>query len=233
VHSKVDGHLLVDNRPDVIRAKLRSEPVVVAFWTRILRDFGGNVWPPDFEEPPLSADEGTIRADLLTGVELFSIAHEYGHHVLKHGVVTSTENSENAFDQEHDADVFARIIGLLNENQQPRPSQVSASGAAALLILGALDLVRRANWLLATGVDDPPPRKSHPPFKDRIAYIAGADQLAPEQARANLSLRRSNFCEIIEIVWAEVRPHLLSLHQQGARPNDRRPIDPGGWLPLA
>lgn len=233
VYTRKDALLFVDNRPTSVSAKLISEPHVVEFWTRILRDFGGNVWPPNLEEPSLNADEGTIRTDLLTGVELFSIAHEYGHHVLKHGVVTSTENSENALDQEHDADVFARIVGLLNENQHARPSPVSASGAAAVLILGALDLVRRANCVLATGSDNPPPRKSHPPFRDRIAYIAGGDHLAPEQARADLSVRRNNFCEIIEMVWAEVRPRLLSLHQQGLRPNDRRDVDLGGWLPLA
>lgn len=48
VYAKHDGYLLVDNRPDFVRAKLRSEPLIVEFWMRILRDsevtFGRQTW---------------------------------------------------------------------------------------------------------------------------------------------------------------------------------------------
>jgi hypothetical protein len=88
VYFKIEGQLAVDNRPEDVRQKLQSEPEIIQLWTRIFRDFGRGIWPPDLEEPGLNPSEAVIRSLLIQAVELFAIGHEYGHHSLKHGVVS-------------------------------------------------------------------------------------------------------------------------------------------------
>jgi hypothetical protein len=168
---------------------------------------------------------------LLQAVELFSIGHEYGHHVLAHGLVDSTAVEEDAFDQEHSADIFGQTMCMLGELNEPVCNVYAMSGVGAVLILGSLDLVRRASAVLRTGVDNPPPREHHPPFRDRIIHIGRLDAIAPENIRSQLATRRLAFCEILEIIWVEVRPQILKLHHDGMRPtgatselDDRLPL---------
>lgn len=55
--------------------------------------------------------------------------------------------------------------------------------------------------------------------------------MAPAGERKSLADRRWCICDILEIIWADVRPHLLVLHEQGVRSIDRK-ADLGDWLPL-
>jgi len=231
VYFQHENRVAVDNRPDSIRRKLDEEPYIIQIWVDIFRDFGGNVWPINFIEPSLGKEEGTIRTLLLQAVELFSIGHEYGHHVLAHGLVDSTAVEEDAFDQEHGADIFGQTMCMLGAIDKPMYDVYAMSGVGAVLILGSLDLVRRASAVLRTGADIAPPREHHPPFRDRIDYIGRLDAIAPEVIRPELATRRSAFCEILEMIWVEVRPHILKLHHEGMRPtgstsdlDDRLPL---------
>lgn len=87
VYSKHGNNWIVDNRPSSIQAKLQAEPDILRLWIELLEVFGASRHPPDLSTPTFTPIEGTIRTQLLRSIELFSIAHEYGHHVLKHGVV--------------------------------------------------------------------------------------------------------------------------------------------------
>lgn len=132
VYFQYEGRVAVDNRPDSIRQKLREEPDTVRIWVDIFRDFGGNVWPTNLSQPSLSKDEGTIRTLLLQAVELFSIGHEFGHHVLAHGLVDSTAVEEDAFDQEHGADMFGQTMCMLGELDKPVYDVYAVSGVGAV-----------------------------------------------------------------------------------------------------
>jgi hypothetical protein len=69
-------------------------------------------WPPPGIH--LISDIGTqaIRIMLLRAVELFALAHEYGHHVMRHGVTDTSEDTTDHFFEEHQADIFARSASL-------------------------------------------------------------------------------------------------------------------------
>jgi hypothetical protein len=234
VHFEVGDQIAVDNRPAAVRQKLKFSPELVKFWFRIFRDFGAGTWPADLQQPAISSKgESATRVLLLRAVELFVVAHEYAHHALGHGRVDSTDHeAENSISQEHDADVVAQTICAVAQQDEIAPNVYAKSGAGAVVILGALDLVRRTNAVLETGEDVCEPRNRHPPFRERIGRIAGVDQFAPVAERGSLAELRGCFCEILEIIWAEVRPLLAALHRDGVRPADRK-TDVGGWLPLS
>jgi hypothetical protein len=48
----------------------------------------------------------------------------------------------------------------------------ATSGAGGVLMLGAIDLVRRAGHVLSTGNTDFPPRITHPDLEARISHLA-------------------------------------------------------------
>ena len=214
-----------------VRDHLQSSPKLRVFWTQILASYALDGWPPtDIETPHLDPAQSWIRLQVLQAMELFAVAHEYGHHVLKHGHSQGTDDVRDPFNDEHEADVFARMIGL-NEglNSEP-PNLFSASGAGGVLMLGGIELVRRAKAVLETGAANPCPRKSHPPLDDRIVLIASADEHANEKDRPVFTDMRDCARQMLEIAWSFVEPVLVGMHQNGFRP--QVPVqDIGGWLP--
>jgi hypothetical protein len=168
---------------------------------------------------------------LLRAVELFALAHEYGHHVMRHGVTDTSEDTTDHFFEEHQADIFARSASLEIGSREMPPNFYAMSGTGGVIILGALDLLRRAKAILETGNDDTNPRNRHPPFVDRIAQMALLDQhLSSPGQRQGAATMRKCFVEIIEVIWETVRPNIVKLHAEGVRPLEGAP-DPGGWLP--
>lgn len=153
-------------------------------------------------------------------------------HILEHGVADTSQETANAFAEEHQADVLGRTVCMVIGARESPPNFYAISGAGAVIILGALDLVRRAKAVLLTGNDRSAPRKRHPPCAQRIGVIALLDeQLPSQQIRDAAETQRRCFAEIVEIIWDLIRPDLERLHREGVRPVDGAP-DTGGWLPI-
>jgi hypothetical protein len=168
---------------------------------------------------------------LIRAVELFALAHEYGHHVMRHGVSDTSEGITDSFVEEYQADIFARSACLAIGSRENPPNFYAMSGTGGVIILGALDLVRRAKAVLKTGSDQTTPRDRHPPFSDRIAHIGLLDQqLSLPEQRQGAAIMRQCFVEIIEVIWETVRPDIVKLYAEGVRPTEST-SDPGGWLP--
>lgn len=221
----------VSNDPSEVRVRLQQSPDLVTEWARIFSSYAELGWPPPGGHLITDTATQAVRYMLIRAVELFALAHEYGHHVMMHGVASaSSEETTDPFVEEHQADLFARSASIAIGLRENAPNVYAMSGAGGVIILGALDLVRRAKAVLETGNDQVPPRERHPPFSDRIAHIALLDEhLATYQRKAAVDMRRC-FLEIVEVIWESVRPHLVELHSQGIRPIAGAP-DPGGWLP--
>ncbi|MFZ5733649.1 MAG: hypothetical protein ACOY4O_13000 [Pseudomonadota bacterium] len=231
----VGASLQIDNSVASAEQKLRLNPDVVELWVEIFSEFGANRFPPALS-PIISRwqDEAIARKQMMDAVELFAIAHEYGHHSLNHGRVTDSSASSTAFSDEHDADVFGRVICILHNAELPVTNPYLLSGTGAVLILGAMDLVRKANALLETGQDIAKPRKRHPPYIERIKHISAADNIATTNQieLQELRVRRNAFVDIWELIWSHVRPKIEQMHKDGIRPKDNK-ADFGGWLPLS
>ena len=82
------------------------------------------------------------------------------------------------------------------------------------LLVGAFDLVRRANPVMATGNTESPPRETHPEKPDRIARIGLCDDLAPPEAREQMVAIWSDLFDILDYVWKAVLPLFRGLHHE-------------------
>jgi hypothetical protein len=219
----------VCNDPSMIKANLQSSPQLRAEWSRILVHYAAFGWPPQGLTPVPEPIAQVTRILILRAIEWFALAHEYGHHVMKHAEVASSDAQINHLDQEHEADIFAMAVSMGLGTREEVMNFYAISGVGGVIILGMLDLVRRAKATLETGVDDVAPRGTHPSFSDRIDAIA-VDQLLPQRYQQPAADMRACFVTIIETIWGEAFPILRELHNRGLRPHVNV-SDSGGWLP--
>lgn len=220
----------VSNDPALVITRLQQSPHIVTEWTRILGAYAELGWPPLGIHLVADAATQAVRVMLIRAVEIFVLAHEYGHHVMRHGVTDSSAQVANSFVEERQADIFARSACLAIGSRDAPPNFYAMTGTGGVIILGALDLVRRTKAVLKTGQDHVDRSASQPPLRDRIATIALLDQQLPLQQRRAAAEMRGCFIEIMEVIWAAVRWNIVKLHEEGVRPVQGAP-DPGGWLP--
>lgn len=165
-------------------------------------------------------------------MELFAVAHEYGHHVLLHGAAESSAPKGDGTQMEHDADGFGRMVSMaIGSNSEP-PNPFAISGAGAVLMLGALDLVRRTRHVLEAGDTEFPPREIHPPLHERITHIGSFDEFAPEGIREQFAAMRCDFLGVVEVIWAAMEPMFLRMHHDGGIKLDPHGTTRVDWFSL-
>jgi hypothetical protein len=210
----------VSNDPAVVLPNLRASRKLLGEWQLIILHFAYGELPPHFlSPPPDQVGQQVIRILLLRAMEWFALAHEYGHHVMKHGQVTSTAETRSVFDDEHEADLFARAVSITLGDKAEPPNIYALSGVGGVIVLGLMDMIRRARWVLETGLDSAPAGTSHPPLADRVNVFGLLDQHLPEQLRASAKEMRECFLKIIEGIWEDVLPVLQQAHKEGVRPD--------------
>ncbi|WP_256808760.1 hypothetical protein [Bradyrhizobium sp. Bra64] len=217
-----------------IREKLRSDSSVRAEWIRIVRQYAVTGKPPiGLGEAP-EGPRAELRRSLLDAMEVFAVAHEYGHHSLQHGVGASSSNDiqtkTSAWEDEYQADIFARLIsGALAETA----ADVMLLSGAGSIILAGTDLIARARQTLLAGTDVVPERDSHPPLAKRLERLDAEDRsgLPSKEAEWCVQFRR-NVVTVIAVVWEELKPTFGRYHAEGLRP-DEHTNTPANWLPLS
>jgi hypothetical protein len=213
-----------------IRERLRSEKWILAEWVRILVRYAAFGTPPNDLGVAPKGPRLNMRGHLLDAMEVFAIAHEYGHHALDHGLTTSANEETAFFEQEHAADSFARGISLVIGKDENAFFLLSGAGGA--LILGAIELISRTRAILATGQDGLPHSTTHPPVAERIRFMDDADleHLPKEDAEEFVGVRRS-MVDVLNAIWAEAKPVMETFHSEGLRPVDDA-TGPSDWLPF-
>ena len=165
------------------------------------------------------------------GTELFIVAHEYAHHIRRHGTAVQATvdgiSSDLSKAQELDADYYG---GLLTANVGVKQRLTFAQyGSASVIALVAVDLLRRTRDVLATGRVMDFNSDTHPPLEARLLNLQRI-RYDPREAEAVLA-NQGNFKSIMEGIWSLILPLLKDMHARGIRP---LPVveEEAQWLPF-
>lgn len=148
---------------DGAKLLLRMNMPLALYWNRIFMSFamsGTNATVP-FE--PSEPTQVALVAQVARAMELFIVAHEYGHHHHGHG----RQLEADARAEEFEADQFALRIGrpIGERDRTPLWNPYLASGSGGVIILKALETLRRFEHALGAPM---PTGITHPSADERI-----------------------------------------------------------------
>jgi hypothetical protein len=214
-----------------IKHRLIADPWVSAHWMRILLAYAVMGEPPSGPGRTPEGPRSDVHGILLDAMEIFAVAHEYGHHCLMHGIAASSAEPDSSFQLETDADLLARLIsGAIGKDED---QDFIYSGAGGALMLGAIDLVARARSVLVSGSDILPPSKTHPPVAERIKRMDEADrQHLPYEIAERCVRSRQRILETLNLIWDHVRPTFELCHKEEPLKPEDETKGPSDWLPL-
>jgi predicted Zn-dependent protease len=172
-YEKEKGLTLVTNDQNLLR-----------YWLGIYSSYaltGTNILTP-FK--PVNQREITLAAQVTRAMELFSIAHEYGHHYLGHGRdILADQRTE-----EFEADRFAlRISNEIEKKSGQLYNPYLPSGAGAIILFRSLETLNRLRHLYnEEKMED---AGTHPNADARIDKFARISIIKPFEFNTYLNFR--------------------------------------------
>src|SRR6266567_5251552 len=163
-------------------------------WEKVVGDYAFGPGPLSGGHQSVPFPASFTRMQLLFSMERFSLAHEYGHHVGKHGKRAAIEVGGDAVavGQEFEADLFALSVERYVGMRSVQPNPFSASGAGAAFLLKCHECVRRVRQILLSGEDAIQSDGVHPETSDRIAAFDDLDDQLPDTQREHLREMRND-----------------------------------------
>jgi hypothetical protein len=208
-----------DNLSDVspTRSKLRACPDILGYWFQIIASFtmlGTSVFAPFRVVRP---EQAILRGEILEAMEIFMVAHEYAHHICKHGRLQSASSESGKDDasrrEEFEADTLAIAIGQMVTGHT-HENVLMLSGVGMVVLLHTLRMLDEARRLLGRSAHGLALHSSHPSVADRIDFVDRQAWLWPELDAAFRHFRRA-YGNVMEAVWAEIRPVFEEVARQG------------------
>jgi hypothetical protein len=139
-----------------------------------------------------------IFEQIARAMEVFAIAHEYGHHDLNHGRALSGD----AHAEEFEADQFAlRICYEVEQRPYIFPNPYLSSGAGGVALLTALGTLRTVERAL--GASEPMDQATHPSVAARVERFNSVALLKPAEYGALQGFRLA-CSRILIAVHAEI-----------------------------
>ncbi len=161
------------------RLFLLKRPKIARYWSSILTSFAATGTHLTVAYQPCTKEEVYLMEQVAHSMEYFTIAHEYGHHMLNHRSV-----SADSIEQEYAADRFALQICamLIHEPFKTIENPYLRTGAGGSLMLRALAILNSIN----NGISPNKMLDTHPPTRDRIQKITNRHVMQPEQFEMDL-----------------------------------------------
>ena len=200
-----------DNLTDTrdARASLRSRSDVLSYWVQIFASFGilGTSIGARFMVPP--KEIGVLRGQILESLEIFMVAHEYAHHILRHGRLESASPESGmdqlAHQQEHEADSLAIAISQLVTGNKQHENTLMISGVGMVVLLRSLEMLAQTQRILSISSSNVAIGTTHPSIAARLANIDQQAFLWPTAAEGLRHFRRA-YDNMMQVVWDEIRP---------------------------
>ena len=191
-----------DYTPDAGRALLCTNPPLVRYWLDIHLSFaisGTHIGVPFL---PARKEEIVLVEEVARAMEIFAVAHEYGHHHFGHG----RDIGDAAWPQEFEADQFAlRLSAEVDRGRgglEGIENPYLTSGAGGLILLRALETQRAIAACLG---ERQSASDSHPPTLDRIEQFDSVQLLFPDEFR-----RLKGFRTVADRIMASIAALLSS-----------------------
>ena len=188
-----------------VARRLRDERELLLYWMRIYFSFataGTHVLVP-FK--PARSHELFLFEQIARAMELFVIAHEYGHHHHSHG----KQLDAAPYAEEFEADQFAlRICYEIERYPVFFTNPYLSSGAGAVVMLMALETLHQIEDLIGvkrTGTVD-----THPNIAARLARFNSVAVLKPAEYE-NLNSFRTAAGRVMRVVNSLLLPPLKAL----------------------
>jgi len=217
-------------KPSRVFAKIGSDPALKYYWTEIIGAYAFGSGPLIVKQQLVPSPASITRVHLLRAMELFSVAHEYAHHIGRHGKRDITGVGEDPIGkrEEYEADLFALALSrYIGTNEQPQ-NLYAMSGAGAVLLLKCLECVRGARQILRTGKEATQSSRTHPNASDRIAAFDTLDAPLPKSEKEIFKQIRADFAAVTDAVWAKLSPWYVEMYNHGLRPDEDSSVD--SWL---
>lgn len=159
-----------------VHRNFRGKPELFRYWLRIYLSFaltGTHVLVP---YKPATPSEVIVFEHVARAMEIFVIAHEYGHHHHAHG--KGLDNDSHA--EEFEADQFAlKISGQVKQVPAFIDNPYLKSGAGGVVMLLALDTLREVQRHFGTLPEAT--LDTHPAFQERIKRFDSVAMLEPKE----------------------------------------------------
>lgn len=183
-----------------------------------------------------SLEQSTLSESFSTCMQIFVIAHEYGHHVKQHST-NELISSDSCCTEEHRKDEFeadrvafevSTVASTLEEHFEI--SNFLYTNVGALLVFLLFDYINMAQSILLTGENkyDVHSEKSHPSGPNRyrkfIEFIGSEYDMThlPTIEKLHVFIN-----ELTDYVWCNSQLHIKKMYLEGIRPIDTS----AGWLP--
>jgi hypothetical protein len=176
---RLDPWLWEPDKYDEGRARelIAGDPQLLLYWMHIYTSFAISGTHALVPYRPSTLEELMLMEQVARAMEIFAIAHEYGHHHLDHG--RKLEADPRA--EEFAADAFAlRVSDEVEKQPVVMENPYLLSGAGALILLSSLDTLRAVENALGARDADP---GTHPSVTERIARFESIRLLFPDEYR--------------------------------------------------
>lgn len=154
----------------------RKTPELLHYWLQIYLSYATTGTHINVRYWPSTPDEVLAFEDVARAMEIFVVAHEYGHHHYQHGRAVEADSHMEEFE----ADQFAlRISGVLAGHRTALRNPYLESGAGGVVMLMALDTLRAVEHAL--GFSEQGGSDTHPELSLRVGKFDNIALLQPDE----------------------------------------------------